>query len=141
MKSLKSKLNELGLLVDRKKYIFTVIKPGFLNIGQKIIERFEEDGWKVSKMRTKQLLLSEARLLYSVHKKEDFYKDLCIYMSSGPSTAIIFTKDDLMDNDIFKEVSEIKDEIRKEYGESDMRNVLHSSDSLEHMEVEQVIYF
>ena len=62
-------------------------------------------------------------------------------MSSGNSTAIIFTKYEPMQNSVFKEVAEIKDEIRDKYGESDMRNVLHSSDSLEHMKEEMKVYF
>ena len=140
MKSLKEMLT-LGLFNEQRKFIFTVVKPGALQYTQKIIERFEEDGWKVSKIRTKQLLLKEAHALYKVHKKESFYDDLCEYMSSGNSTAIIFTKDEPMQNSVFKEVAEIKDEIRGEYGESDMRNVLHSSDSLEHMKEEMKVYF
>ena len=62
-------------------------------------------------------------------------------MSSGPSLAIIFTRDKPNNNKIYKEVSEIKDSIRKKWGESDMRNVLHSSDSYEHMLKEMSIYF
>lgn len=140
MKSLKDFL-QLGIFNSDKAYIFTVVKPGALQYTQKIIERFEEDGWKVSKIRTKQLLLKEAHKLYAVHKKEDFYKPLCEYMSSGNSTAIIYTKDEPMTGKVFKEVKVIKDEIREKYGESDMRNILHSSDSLEHMNEEIKIYF
>ena len=141
MKPLKSKLNEIGIFNEHGNFIFTVVKPGFLNLTQKIIEKFEEKGWQVSKIRTKQLLLKEAHALYAIHKEKDFYKDLCEYMSSGPSTAIIYSKPGPMDKNIFKEVEEIKDEIRNKYGESDMRNVMHSSDSLEHMNNEKDVYF
>ena len=41
----------------------------------------------------------------------------------------------------FKEVDKIKDEIRQRWGESEMKNVIHSSDSLEHMNEEAKIYF
>ena len=140
MKTLKDILN-LGLFNDKDQYIFTVVKPGALQYTQKIIERFEEDGWRVSKMKTKQLLLKEAQLLYKVHKKQDFYEGLCEYMSSGLSTAIIFVKDEPTSKSVFKEVEEIKKEIREKYGESEMRNVLHSSDSLEHMKTEMGVYF
>jgi nucleoside diphosphate kinase len=43
--------------------------------------------------------------------------------------------------DPFGEVKKIKDEIREKYGESDMRNVLHSSDSQENMDAEALIFF
>ena len=62
-------------------------------------------------------------------------------MSSGPTMAIIFTHDKLHNDKIYKEVSEIKEKIRNKWGESDMRNVLHSSDSYEHMLKEMSIYF
>ena len=140
MKLLKEFL-QLGIFNSDKAYIFTVVKPGSLQYTQKIIEKFEENGWRVSKIRTKHLLSKEAHKLYAIHKKKDFYKSLCEYMSSGNSTAIIYTKDEPMSEKVFKEVKQIKDEIREKYGESDMRNVLHSSDSLEHMVEEIKIYF
>lgn len=119
--------------------VFVVLKPGALNLAQAVIERFAQDGWKMKKTTTKQLLLSEAKQLYYVHKKEDFYKDLCEYMSSAPSRAFIFTKEGTKNP--FKEVAAIKEEIREKYGESEMRNVLHSSDSAKNMAKEMCIYF
>lgn len=134
-------MKELGIYNKENQRIFTVIKPGFLHRAKNIIEIFQKSGWEVSKLRTKQLLRKEANKLYEVHKKESFYNDLCKYMSSGPSLAIIFTRDKLNNDKIYKEVSEIKDSIRKKWGESEMRNVLHSSDSYEHMLKEMSIYF
>lgn len=134
-------MKELGIYNKENQRIFTVIKPGFLHRAKNIIEIFQKSGWEVSKLRTKQLLRKEANKLYEVHKNESFYNDLCKYMSSGPSLAIIFTRDKPNNDKIYKEVSEIKDSIRKKWGESDMRNVLHSSDSYEHMLKEMSIYF
>lgn len=119
--------------------VFVVLKPGSLDLGQVVIERFAEDGWTVDHTTTKQLLLKEAHLLYKVHKKEPFYEDLCKYMSSDPCRAFIFKKDGVIDP--FNEVKKIKEEIREKYGESDMRNVLHSSDSKENMKQEASIFF
>ena len=141
MKTLKEYLNDFGLFDKNKSWVFTVIKPGFTQYSQQIIDRFAESGWRVAKTKSKQLLLKEAHKLYEIHKKEDFYKDLCKYMSSGITTAILYTKDEPMNEKLFKEVDKIKDEIRDKYGESDMRNVMHSSDSLEHMKFEASIYF
>lgn len=134
-------MKELGIFSKDKQYIFTVIKPGALQYAKKIIEMFEKCGWEVAKLRTKQLLRKEAKKLYAVHKEEHFYNDLCKYMSSGPSMAILYTRDKLPNPDIYKEVEELKDKIRDKFGESDMRNVLHSSDSYEHMQKEMGIYF
>jgi nucleoside diphosphate kinase len=120
-------------------WIFTVIKPGFLNRAEDIIKLFEQYGWEVMQTRPKKLTLAEAKKLYAVHKKEDFYDALCNYMSSGESLAIKFRKPNC--TDVFREADAIKDLVRKKWGESDMRNVLHSSDSFVHMEEESPIYF
>lgn len=120
--------------------IFVIIKPGFEELAKEVINRFEQKGFVVDKTRTKKLLLSEAKELYKIHEKEDFYEPLCKYMSSGLSTAIIFNNADLR-SDVFKVSGAIKDDIRKQYGESDMRNVMHSSDSYEHMLEESKVYF
>lgn len=121
--------------------IFVIIKPGFLKLAPEIIKRFADDGWTIEKSRTKQLLLKEARQLYDIHKEEDWYKPLCDYMSSEPTLAFIFKKNKKRGDWVFEETGKIKDEIRKKYGESDMRNVIHSSDSQKHMDNEMCIYF
>ena len=121
------------------KKIFVVIKPGFLDKSQEILDMYKDEGWTLKFSTVKQLLLSEAKELYKVHKKQDFYKDLCDYMSSGVTRALIFTK--ATNKDEFKEATRIKDVIREKWGESDMRNVVHSSDSKENMEHEAGIYF
>lgn len=135
MKSIVSYINESLY----PKEVFVVLKPGSLDLAQTIIERFAKDGWKVVKTTTKTLLLQEAKELYKVHKKEPFYEDLCKYMSSGPCRAFIFCNTD--SKKPFTEVKAIKDEIRNEYGESDMRNVLHSSDTQKAMDNEAGVFF
>lgn len=136
MKDLTQYLYEV---INNDSKVFVILKPGSLDLGQVVIERFSEDGWIVDRTTTKQLLLSEAKQLYKVHKKESFYNDLCTYMSSGQCRAFIFKKSNTLDP--FGEVKTIKDEIREKYSESDMRNVLHSSDSQESMENEVPIFF
>ena len=122
----------------RKDHVLVVIKPGFENLNTTIFDLFSKNGYTVVKTKTKKLLLKEAKSLYKVHKNEDFYNDLCKYMSSGLSTAVILRKES---NNIFKEFSALKDEIREKYGESDMRNVIHSSDSYKNFTHESQVYF
>lgn len=136
MKSLKDYITE-GL--SNQKKIFVVIKPGFLDKTKDILNIYKENGWECESTTIKQLMPEEAKKLYSVHKKKDFYKPLCEYMISDVTRAFIFVKE--TNNDEFKEASRIKDEIRKKWGESDMRNVVHSSDSKENMGREASIYF
>ncbi len=121
------------------KKIFVVIKPGFLNKTQDVLNIYKDEGWELESTRVKQLTLKEAKELYKVHKKESFYKELCEYMCSDITRGLLFCKN--TNNDEFEEATKIKNMIREKYGESDMRNVVHSSDSIENMEHEASIYF
>lgn len=136
---MKNLSNYISESIKSTKKIFVVIKPGFLDKTSDILNIYKEEGWKLEFTTIKKLLLSEAKELYKVHKKEKFYKDLCEYMSSGTTRALIFSKQ--TDKDEFEEATKIKNRIRDEWGESDMRNVIHSSDSKENMEYETGIYF
>lgn len=135
MKNLREYLGEDPL---KKNHVLVVIKPGFENLLGTLCELFKQNGYKIIKTKTKRLLESEAKSLYKVHEKEDFYKALCEYMSSGLSTAMILYK---KSDNIFKDFETLKDKIRDEYGESDMRNVIHSSDSYKSFTHESQIYF
>ena len=135
MKNLREYLGEDPL---KKNHVLVVIKPGFENLLSTLCELFKQNGYKIVKTKTKRLLESEAKSLYMVHAKEDFYEDLCKYMSSGPSTAMILYK---KSDNIFKDFEKLKDIIREEYGESDMRNVIHSSDSYKNFTHESQVYF
>ena len=124
-----------------KESIFTIIKPGFLQYTQDILDIFAKDGWKMSKTTIKTLTLSEAKQLYKVHRNEDWYDSLCDYMSSGPSRAIIFERPGQQDKGTYDAVAKIKDDIRDKWAIDDCRNVMHSSDSMTTMEHESGIYF
>lgn len=122
----------------RKDHVFVIIKPGFYNLANDLFATFTDHGYKVIKSKTKRLTMEEAKSLYKVHKKEDFYNDLCKYMSSDITMAFILKK---KSDNIFEEFAKLKDEIREKYGESDMRNVLHSSDSYKNFTHESQVYF
>ena len=125
-----------------KQEAFIVIKPGFINLSEEILNKFTNRGFTIEKTKPKVLTVDEAKKLYDVHKKESFFEDLVKYMSSGESIGVMFTPNKKMtDEFLFKTIDELKDSIRKEWGESDMRNVMHSSDNLENMKTESAIYF
>lgn len=122
------------------KKVFIIVKPGFLNLSQTIIDMFVNEGFTLYQTKTKKLSINEARKLYYVHHEEDFYKDLCKYMSSDLSLGITFNYKGEW-KAALKKTDKLKDKIREKYGESEMRNVMHSSDSLENMKKESSIYF
>jgi len=133
MKQLKEYLTD-----PKKDEVFVIIKPGFLKKSDEIMKTIKDEGFELVKTRTKLLTLKEAQTLYKIHKEEEWYKPLCDYMSSDLSLGLLFRS---KDKDPLKKMGEIKDKIRGMFGESDMRNVMHSSDSYEHMLDEQCIYF
>lgn len=120
--------------------IFTIIKPGFLQYTQQILDIFDNAGWKMDQSTIKTLTLDEAKELYKIHKDKDWYDSLCEYMSSGPSRAIIFTKPGRQTEQTYKDVAKIKDRIRDKWGIDDCKNVMHSSDSMSAMEHESRFY-
>lgn len=120
---------------------FTIIKPGFLQYTQEILDIFNEHGWGVDQSIIKTLTYEEAEGLYDVHKDEDWYKSLCEYMSSGPSRAIMFKKDGHQTKETYNDVAKIKDGIRDKWGIDDCKNVMHSSDSMSALEYESGFYF
>lgn len=120
---------------------FTIIKPGFLQYSEQILEIFAEAGWKLDQTTIKTLTKEQAEALYDVHKDEDWYDSLCEYMSSGPSRGLFFTKPGKQTKQTYEDVAKLKDGIRDKWGIDDCRNVLHSSDSMTALEYESGIYF
>lgn len=120
--------------------VFVVIKPHFESLSPKVIKMFMDEGFLLCKSRPKLLTHLEVQKLYRVHQKEEFFNNLVKYMSSGISVGILF-QHRYDTKTAFEKVQRIKDAVREKYSESDMRNVIHSSDNLENMEREARIYF
>ena len=126
-----------------RKFLLVVVKPQFLDLTPEILRRVEEAGFEVLKMKTTQLTLKAAKSLYKVHKDKDFYKALCEYMASGPSTAFLVapTDPEWKEKKTVNRLSRVKDEVRDTWGESEKLNVMHSSDSYASAAEEAKSYF
>ena len=114
---------------------FVVIKPEFTHLKNEIIKFLLNNGILVKNELTRVLSEEDAKLLYSPHKKEPFYKDLVDYMCSGPSIGLMCV------NFGGKNMDDIKDLARKNWGKDEMKNCLHSSDSSANVTRESKIYF
>lgn len=119
--------------------VFVVVKPGFIDKANKIIDKFAHEGFLFKQMRTKQLTLGEAKRMYYVHKDEEFYGRLCKYMASGPCLGIMFDATGV--EEPFKKTKELKEQIRQQFGEDEMRNCLHSSNNVKDMAKESAVFF
>lgn len=123
------------ILEQQNKKEFIIIKPGFLEYKNEILKFLKEH--KIISVRElrKTLTLSEAKKIYKPHSQEDFYEDLCNYMSEADSIGI------LLCNYGGQDLLKLKDVIRKKYGKDEMRNCIHSSDSGLNVARESKIYF
>jgi nucleoside-diphosphate kinase len=119
----------------QNKKEFLIIKPEFLHHRNDILEILKENQIIPIRELRKTLSMNEAKKLYKPHSKEDFYEDLCKYMSSGDSIGFVLCN--YGNADLLK----IKDSIRKKFGVDEMRNAVHSSDSGLNVHRESKIYF
>jgi len=113
-----------------------IIKPDAVKkkvIG-KIIQRIEEEGFRIKEMRMIRLSKEDAKAFYVVHKGKPFYESLTEFMSSGEIVVMLLERENAIA--LWREVMGATDPalakpgtIRHEYGFSVERNVVHGSDS------------
>lgn len=123
---------------------FIIIKPGFLQYKDEIFDYINKKGF-IMVDHTEPFTLSDAQVkkLYGCHSKEDWYDDLCKYMVSGDIIAAeyLFDYDKYPGTNTISLMKDIKHHFRDKYGKSEMKNCMHSSDSLEHVQKEGKIIF
>ena len=109
---------------------FVILKPEFLDHTEDFLTLLKNNGWDVVQKEQKKLPIETAKELYIMHKDKDFYDDLCKYMSSDECLCCSCHKscDDPIDD-----MKKIKDKVRKVWGKDEMKNGMHSSDSLENV--------
>ena len=117
---------------------FIILKPEFLDHTDDWLNMLKDDGWDI--LDKKKLILSEeqAKELYMMHKGKDFYEDLIKYMTSGECLCATCYKEC---EDPIKEMDTLKNKVRKKWGKNDMKNAMHSSDSLQNALRESKIVF
>lgn len=115
---------------------FVILKPEFTDKDRDFEELLNNHGWKVIQKKKQTLTKEKAEKLYAMHKHKPFYDALINYMSSGPCICYSVFTDDKTKKDPIKDMSRIKDEVRKVWGKDDMKNAMHSSDSEDNVERE-----
>ena len=143
MKSLKTCIKEHLATPDNCK-AFIIIKPGFLQYQDEIFKYCTDKGF-IMHDHTNPMKLSSQQIkdLYGCHSKEDWYNDLCKYMGSGDIVAAeyLFDYDKYPGTNTISLMKDIKHHFRDKYGKDDMKNCMHSSDSLENVQREGKIIF
>jgi nucleoside-diphosphate kinase len=125
-----------------------IIKPDATKkrtIG-KIIERIEEEGFTIVRMKLVHLTKDEAQGFYIVHKERGFYESLCEFMSSGPVVLMVLEAENAIKK--WRETMGATDPaqakpgtLRHTYGFSIERNATHGSDARDTAEFEIGYFF
>jgi len=127
---------------------FTMIKPDAVERGLtgQVIARLEAKGLKVVAMRMIKVNNKRAKKLYEVHKGKPFYDDLIKYAMSGPVVTMILEGEDAvkMLRQVIGATDPSKAEpgtVRRDFGLTVLKNVIHAADSPENAEREMRIFF
>lgn len=115
-----------------------LIKPDGMEkkvVGQ-IIDRFERAGLTLSGLKLVQLTQGILDIWYSHHKDKPFFPELSSQMMSCPIVAMVLTGEGAIQK-VFDicgptdPAEALVGTIRKDFGESKPKNVVHRSDSVE----------
>lgn len=118
---------------------FSILKPGFLDKQEDIENLLNDNGWTISDVTKVKMTKDDARNLYKCHEKEEWYDDLCDYMSSDKCICYqLYNKDS---KDPIEDLKKVKDIARKKWGKDEMKNCMHSSDSKDNVKRESKICF
>lgn len=125
-----------------------IIKPDAVKkrIVGKIIQRIEDEGFAIARLKLVNLTLDEAKGFYAVHKEKKFFASLTEFMSSGPIVVMVLEAENAIGH--WREVMGATDPalakpgtLRHTYGFSIERNAVHGSDAPETAEWEVKYFF
>ena len=127
---------------------FAIIKPDAVAAGNsgKIIDRIEQEGFKIIAMKKIRLSKKQAEGFYAVHKEKPFFNDLTNFMSSGPCIVMALEKDNaILDWRKLMGATNPEDAeegtLRKLYGKNIDNNATHGSDAPETAAIELKYFF
>ena len=117
---------------------FFMVKPDGVkrNIVGQVIDRVEQEGFKISKMKMMSITTELAEQHYAEHKDKPFFQDLVSFITSGPVVAM-----EVEGENVVSEVRRIMGAtnpqdadpgtIRADFATKLEENVVHGSDSEE----------
>ena len=127
---------------------FFMVKPDGVkrNIIGQVINRVEQEGFTISKMKMMNISTELAEEHYGEHKDKPFFQDLVSFITSGPVVAL-----QVEGEDVVSEVRRIMGAtnpsdadagtIRADFATKLEENVVHGSDSEESAERELSLFF
>ena len=125
-----------------------MIKPDAVERGLtgQVIARLEAKGLKVVALKMINVDSKKAKKLYEVHRGKPFYNDLIEYAMSGPVVIMILEGEDAVRRlrEVIGATDPSKAEpgtVRRDFGITVLKNVIHAADSPENAEREMRIFF
>lgn len=125
-----------------------IIKPDGVRrkLAGRIIDKIEREGLIIRGLKVLRLTREQAEQFYAVHENKPFYKPLVEFMTSGPIVVLVIGGHgsierwrELMGN---TDPAKAKyNTIRREFGTSIEKNVVHGSDSAATAKVEVAFFF
>jgi nucleoside-diphosphate kinase len=114
----------------------SIIKPDGVardRIGS-VYDRFERAGLRIVAARMLELSRAQAESFYAVHQKRPFFQSLVAYMTSGPVMVQVLEGEEAVqkNRDLMGATDPAKaapGTLRRDWGESIERNLVHGSDS------------
>lgn len=117
---------------------FAIIKPDAVgrHLTGRILDRVEEEGFRIRAMRLVRLSKREAEGFYAVHRGKPFFDGLTDFMSSGPAVVMVLEAPDAIRKwrDVMGPTDPAKaapGTLRKEFGTNIGSNATHGSDAPE----------
>jgi len=125
-----------------------IIKPDGVRrkLVGKIISKIEDAGLILRGMKALRLTREEAEKFYAVHEGKPFFRSLVEFMTSGPIVVVVIGGHDSIER--WRDLMGVTDPakakyntIRREYGTSIEKNVVHGSDSVATAKTEVAFFF
>lgn len=121
-----------------KQRTLCIIKPDATDRGKAgaILQRVQEEGFRVLALRQVHLSLKNAQGFYDVHRERPFFGELCAFMSRGPVVIAALERENAVQHwrDVIGATDPAKaaeGTIRRQFGASLGENAVHGSDSPE----------
>jgi nucleoside-diphosphate kinase len=115
-----------------------VIKPdGFKRqLTGKILDRFEEKGFRIKNLKSYNFTRGKAEEFYSIHKEKPFFNELVSFISSGTVVVCVLEGENAINTvrimiGSTKSFEAMPGTIRGDFGLGFTDNIIHASDSYE----------
>ena len=115
-----------------------VIKPdGFKRqLTGKILDRFEEKGFRIKNLKSYNFTKGKAKEFYSIHKEKSFFNELVSFISSGTVVVCVLEGENAINTvrimiGSTKSFEAAPGTIRGDFGLGFTDNIIHASDSYE----------